>query len=68
MAAHLGDVLPLVLHNIDTTTPGVLNNQCGADFVKTQQKIPPSLASVLKSDEYGAQFGLASCQYALQIV
>ncbi|KAJ3557740.1 hypothetical protein NM688_g1309 [Phlebia brevispora] len=44
----LGDALPITLVNTDTTTPGVLNHQCGADFVKTQQKLPPSLASHLK--------------------
>jgi phosphoacetylglucosamine mutase len=27
---------------------GALNNQCGADFVKTSQKLPPSLISKLK--------------------
>ena len=48
LAKYLGDSLPLVLHNTDTTTPGALNHQCGADFVKTQQKLPPSLASHLK--------------------
>ena len=34
--------------NADTTTPGVLNNACGADYVKTSQKLPPSLTSVLQ--------------------
>lgn len=28
----------------DTKTPGALNSQCGADFVKTQQKAPPAVA------------------------
>ena len=27
---------------------GVLNKGCGADFVKTQQKLPPSMAPYLK--------------------
>lgn len=48
LAKYLGNTLPLILHNTDTTTPGVLNNHCGADFVKTQQKLPPSLAAHLK--------------------
>ena len=48
MATYLGDSLPLLLHNTDLTTPGVLNYQCGADYVKTQQKVPPSLAAHLK--------------------
>ena len=44
----LGETLPLILHNTDITSAGVLNHQCGADFVKTQQKLPPSLAAHLK--------------------
>ena len=28
----------------DTKTPGLLNSQCGADFVKTQQKAPPGIS------------------------
>lgn len=27
----------------DTSTPGALNSQCGADFVKTQQRAPPGI-------------------------
>ncbi|KAL1748449.1 hypothetical protein HDZ31DRAFT_29658 [Schizophyllum fasciatum] len=50
---YLGDSLPLILENTDTTTPGVLNNQCGADFVKTSQKLPPSLANKLKPGQRG---------------
>lgn len=30
--------------NTATTTSGALNNACGADYVKTSQKLPPSLA------------------------
>ncbi|THH01784.1 hypothetical protein EW026_g940 [Hermanssonia centrifuga] len=48
LSAYLGETLPLILHNTATTAPGALNNACGADFVKTQQKPPPSLASHLK--------------------
>ncbi|KAF9076240.1 phosphoacetylglucosamine mutase [Rhodocollybia butyracea] len=44
----LGNTLELVLENASTTTPGALNNACGADFVKVSQKIPPSLANVLQ--------------------
>ena len=44
----LGDVIPITLANTATNTLGALNHACGADFVKTQQKLPPSLASVLK--------------------
>lgn len=38
------EVLPLEISGADTTTPGALNNQCGADYVKTQQRAPPGLA------------------------
>ena len=48
LAEYLGDSLPFILENTDTTTPGVLNHSCGADFVKTQQKAPPSLAGRIK--------------------
>ncbi|KAH9898322.1 phosphoacetylglucosamine mutase [Cubamyces lactineus] len=48
LAQHLGDTLKLILHNTAITTAGALNNACGADFVKTSQRLPPSLASVLK--------------------
>jgi phosphoacetylglucosamine mutase len=47
-AAHLGDVIPFILHNTATTTPGALNHDCGADFVKTQQRLPPSLTAHIK--------------------
>jgi phosphoacetylglucosamine mutase len=30
--------------NTDTKTLGALNSQCGADFVKTKQTLPPSIA------------------------
>ncbi|KAI0082289.1 phosphoacetylglucosamine mutase [Panus rudis PR-1116 ss-1] len=48
LSKYLGDTLKLIPRNTDTTTPGALNNSCGADYVKTSQKLPPSLASVLK--------------------
>lgn len=47
-AKYVGDKLEIIPVNIDTTTPGALNNACGADFVKTQQRLPPSLSSVIK--------------------
>ncbi|CAL1695672.1 unnamed protein product [Somion occarium] len=53
---YLGDTLQLIPHNTDTTTPGVLNHASGADFVKTTQKLPPSLASVLKPGQRGCSF------------
>ncbi|KAA1471539.1 phosphoacetylglucosamine mutase [Dentipellis sp. KUC8613] len=48
ISPYLGESLTLIPHNTATTTPGALNNACGADYVKTSQKLPPSLASVLK--------------------
>lgn len=45
---YLGGKLPLILDNTDTSTQGLLNYSCGADFVKTSQKMPPSLANRLK--------------------
>lgn len=48
LSTYLGDSLPLVLHNTATETRGALNHACGADFVKTQQRLPPSLAAHLK--------------------
>lgn len=45
---YLGESIPLILENTSITTPGALNNACGADFVKTMQKLPPSLVKVLK--------------------
>jgi len=50
-AKHLNDVLPFTLYNTATTTPGALNSNCGADFVKTQQKLPPSLEGHIKPGE-----------------
>ncbi|KAF8898793.1 phosphoacetylglucosamine mutase [Infundibulicybe gibba] len=50
---YLGDTLPLVLENTSVTTPGALNNTCGADYVKTSQKLPPSLANSLKPGQRG---------------
>ncbi|KAL0576361.1 hypothetical protein V5O48_005620 [Marasmius crinis-equi] len=48
LVEHLGDTLRLDLENIAIDTEGALNNACGADFVKTSQKLPPSLASRLQ--------------------
>ncbi|KAG0163831.1 Phosphoacetylglucosamine Mutase [Apophysomyces sp. BC1034] len=35
------DVLSIEILNDDTTTEGKLNKNCGADYVKTQQRAPP---------------------------
>ncbi|KAI0348564.1 phosphoacetylglucosamine mutase [Trametopsis cervina] len=53
LAEYLGDTLQLILYNTDVTSPGVLNYACGADFVKTQQRLPPSLASHLRPGQRG---------------
>jgi phosphoacetylglucosamine mutase len=53
LAEHLGAALPLVLENTSVTTQGALNNACGADYVKTTQRLPPSLASLLKAGQRG---------------
>ncbi|KAH9858120.1 phosphoacetylglucosamine mutase [Lenzites betulinus] len=45
---HLGDTLNLILHGTAIDTAGALNNACGADYVKTSQRLPPALSSVLK--------------------
>jgi len=43
-ASHLSsDILPLILSKDDTSTPGQLNSNCGADYVKTQQRSPPGV-------------------------
>ncbi|THH34042.1 hypothetical protein EUX98_g140 [Antrodiella citrinella] len=47
----ISDKLQLVPVNADLTTPGALNNACGADFVKTMQRLPPSLSPVLKTGQ-----------------
>lgn len=43
--------MPFVLYNADTTTPGTLNSNCGADYVKTTQRPPPSLIGVLQQGQ-----------------
>ncbi|KAG1784005.1 phosphoacetylglucosamine mutase [Suillus placidus] len=40
---YLGDIFNINLVNADLHTPGALNNSCGADFVKVNQKLPPSI-------------------------
>ncbi|KAF8905536.1 phosphoacetylglucosamine mutase [Gymnopilus junonius] len=47
-ATHLGETLPLTLANTAISTPGALNNVCGADFVKTMQRLPSGLVDHLK--------------------
>lgn len=40
----LGGKLDVKLVKDDTSTPGALNNSCGADYVKTQQRAPPGIS------------------------
>ncbi|KAI0307994.1 phosphoacetylglucosamine mutase [Multifurca ochricompacta] len=56
ISPQLGDSLKLIPHNTATSTPGALNNLCGADYVKTLQKLPPSLANHLKIGQRGCSF------------
>ncbi|GAA5953648.1 hypothetical protein JCM8115_004114 [Rhodotorula mucilaginosa] len=37
------DYLPVIIVRDNTTTAGQLNSQCGADYVKTQQRAPPGV-------------------------
>lgn len=53
LSEYIGEYLPLVLENTSTTTPGALNNSCGADYVKTTQRLPPSLGSKLQPGQHG---------------
>ncbi|KAF7306888.1 Phosphoacetylglucosamine mutase [Mycena indigotica] len=55
-AGYLGDRLTLVLENTAIDTAGALNNACGADFVKTSQKLPPSLVGRLQPGQRGCSF------------
>ncbi|EJD04099.1 phosphoacetylglucosamine mutase [Fomitiporia mediterranea MF3/22] len=51
LAQYLGDSLTLELVNTAVNTEGALNNACGADYVKTSQKLPPSLNGVLRAGQ-----------------
>jgi phosphoacetylglucosamine mutase len=45
LSNHIGQTLPIKALNTSTTTPGALNSGCGADYVKTGQKFPPSVTA-----------------------
>lgn len=47
LSRYLVNSLPVQLENTAIDTPGALNNSCGADFVKVNQKLPLSLTDVL---------------------
>lgn len=51
LSQYLGDVLVLKPVNTAITSAGALNNACGADYVKTSQRMPPSLQGVLRAGE-----------------
>ncbi|KAF8213092.1 phosphoacetylglucosamine mutase [Mycena galopus ATCC 62051] len=53
LTEYLGGSISLILENASITTPGALNNSCGADYVKTSQKLPPSLAGRLQPGQRG---------------
>ncbi|EGO04561.1 hypothetical protein SERLA73DRAFT_173856 [Serpula lacrymans var. lacrymans S7.3] len=48
LAQYLAASMPMLLTNTAIDNPGALNNLCGADYIKTTQKIPPSLMTVLQ--------------------
>ncbi|KAF8499443.1 phosphoacetylglucosamine mutase [Gautieria morchelliformis] len=56
MHQYLGSTLEIIPHNTAVDTLGTLNNACGADYVKTSQRLPPSLVPVL-------QPGQRACSY-----
>ena len=45
LSAAIGPTLVFHPINTSTTTAGALNHECGADFVKTEQRLPPSVAA-----------------------
>ncbi|KIJ45662.1 hypothetical protein M422DRAFT_227377 [Sphaerobolus stellatus SS14] len=56
MNEELGSALELIPTNTAVDTLGALNNACGADYVKTSQRLPPSLASVLEAGQRACSF------------
>lgn len=55
-AKHVGESITFKPVNTDLSTPGVLNKNAGADFVKTQQRFPPSLEGTLAAGQRAASF------------
>ena len=51
LAKYLEGYIKLVPVNTSIDKLGVLNKGCGADFVKTQQKLPPSMVSLLQPSQ-----------------
>ncbi|TFK98741.1 phosphoacetylglucosamine mutase [Pterulicium gracile] len=56
MSSILANTLVFDLHNTSIDKEELLNNSCGADFVKTQQKSPPQLVDVLKPNQRACSF------------
>lgn len=56
LSKYLGDSLPLILENTAVYAPGELNHMCGADYVKTMQRLPPSFVDKLRP-------GQRACSY-----
>jgi phosphoacetylglucosamine mutase len=55
----LGDRLPIEALNTNVDDPAVLNSQCGADYVKTKQALPPSVEAA----GYLQQPGTRGCSF-----
>lgn len=55
----LGDKLPIEALNTNTDDAEVLNSQCGADYVKTKQALPPSVEAA----GYLQQPGTRGCSF-----
>lgn len=45
LSKRINSILPLHPLNDTIGVPGTLNSQCGADYVKTKQQLPPSISS-----------------------
>ncbi|GAA5988787.1 hypothetical protein JCM10908_006171 [Rhodotorula pacifica] len=48
------DYFPVIVVRDNTTTAGQLNHQCGADFVKTQQRAPPQSGELVPWQRYAS--------------
>ncbi|KAG9002826.1 Phosphoacetylglucosamine Mutase [Tulasnella sp. JGI-2019a] len=55
-APYVKDLIKFVPMNTDLTTPGALNYQAGADYVKTLQRIPPGLQGHVLPGQRAASF------------
>lgn len=56
MGERVQSILPITPHNVAVNALGALNHACGADYVKTSQRLPPSLASVLHPGQRACSF------------